>query len=122
MRRTTGLIIALMLSTGAQQCLAEDIGGNYAVSGKDAINTPYTGTASITMTGDAMCTITMSTPAGDMTGHCMVTERFVAAHARLTDDLHSMAIYERGADGVLSGTWVLSAKKGTGSETLTPVE
>jgi hypothetical protein len=120
MLRVLAPLTALMLVVSTQ-CHADDISGTYKVVGKDTLNKPYAGTATITMTGDAKCAIVMSTLAGVVAGHCMVTERSVAAFARLTDDLHTMAIYVRGAEGVLSGIWVESAYKGTGSETLTPV-
>ena len=121
MRRT--LIPGIILLAGFPfSALADDIAGTYAVAGFDTINKPYSTTVKITMTGEAKCQIQMATFSTTVTGDCMVTKDTVAVHARLDAGQHSMGIYRRGADGVLTGTWTHSAYKGTGRETLTPVD
>lgn len=112
------LLLAVHPFTG----LADDIAGTYSVSGFDTINKSYSTTAKITMKGDAKCRIEMEIFDSSVIGDCMVTEAIVAVHTKLEGGHHSMGIYSRGSDGVLTGTWTHSAYKGTGRETLTPVD
>ncbi len=112
----------ILIATFPFASFADDISGTYAVAGQDELRKPYSGTARITMTGNAKCRIEMETVTGTVTGDCMVTQDMVAVHAELQGGYHSMGIYKRAADGVLTGTWTHSAYKGTGTETLTPTD
>ena len=101
MRRTL-TFGAILLVVFPFSGFADDIAGTYSVSGFDTINKPYSTTATITMTGDAKCRVELAMFSSSVVGDCMVTGAIVAVHTELEGGHHSMGIYTRGADGVLT--------------------
>ena len=117
--RPLPLIAGLGLSFLAYQAHAEDISGNYAVTGMDPSGSRYSAKAKITMTGSQTAKIAMILPQEEITGRCMVVDNTLACYADLEGGQFSMAVYQRHSAGEYKGTWVHSGLKGQGQETLT---
>ncbi|MBV9218732.1 MAG: hypothetical protein JOY94_04895 [Methylobacteriaceae bacterium] len=98
---------------------AADVGGTYNVEGTNFNGARYTGTASITRTGETTCNIVWNTGGQTSTGICMRYANAFSAAYRLGDRV-GLVIYEIKDDGSLVGSWTVAGEEGAGTETLTP--
>jgi hypothetical protein len=107
------LLVVSLVSPAA----AQNIGGTYAVVGKNFDGSPYAGTVRITPIGST-CRIVWQT-GSTAEGMCMLSGKTLAAFYRIGPDF-GLAIYELEPDGSLTGRWGLTDKEGVGVEVLTP--
>lgn len=98
---------------------AQDIGGNYAVSGTNLDGSHYKGTATITIKTSTTCEIVWHTGATDSVGICMRNDSSFAAAYKLGADV-GLVIYKTQSDGTLDGLWTIAGQEGNGTEVLTP--
>jgi hypothetical protein len=115
--RTT-LIASLMIAT-VTSAAAQDIGGTYAVEGKNLNGTSYSGTAEITLTSETTCRIVWNTGSTTSNGICMRNQNAFAAGYVLGNGV-GLVIYEVMEDGSMHGLWTVADTPGIGYETLTP--
>ena len=54
-------------------------------------------------------------------GICMLYDKAFSAYCSAGNDI-GLVVYELQSDGRLKGAWTVADKKGTGTETLTPVK
>jgi hypothetical protein len=112
------LLATVALIFGSAGAAAQEVGGNYTVTGDNPNGTTYSGTAEITPSGSG-CTIVWQTGGSTSSGICMRAKMMFSAYYRLGDDA-GMVIYELQPNGTLIGYWVIPGKQGVGHETLTP--
>lgn len=120
MSRISVLTTVAVLAGAAAGARAEGPGGIYDISGWDPRGAIYSGTATVTVTGETTADIAIEVPAGASVGQCIVTDTHVACHVDTGGGHYAMSIYTRMPDGVLEGHWTHSGLRGLGQETLTP--
>ena len=108
--------IGLAILTGAANAQSTV----YDVEGTEPSGTPYTGTATITMEGEATARVDIELVWGTIHGNCMVHKDDMACHADAGGGQYTIGMYRRQADGSYTGSWVHSGFKGVGRENLTP--
>lgn len=113
------ILIGLAFAGLALPALAQDIGGNYLVTGTNLDGSPYGGEAQITLTSDYTCEIVWQTGGSSSSGICMRDgNAFTAAYA-LNGQI-GLVIYMVQPDGTLDGTWTVAGLNAVGTEVLTP--
>jgi hypothetical protein len=113
------IFLGLMLAAGlATTAFAQMIAGRYEVNGTNPNGSAYSGTADITQTSETTCRIAWHV-GSEWRGICMLSGNAFAA-AYNSGDTFGLLIYQRAADGTLSGAWTVGAGAG-GTETLTPM-
>lgn len=110
-------IIGWMMIAGS--ALAQDIAGAYAMSGVTVSGAPYTGTTTITRTGDTFA-IEQNQGGGILEGTGIWQGQTLAAVFSSGGETY-VAIYDRQPDGTLIGQWAGFADVNVGTETLTPL-
>jgi len=98
---------------------AQELGGNYRVSGTNFDGSRYSGTAEIVFTSNTSCRINWVTGSTTSRGICMRNGGSFAASYRLGNSV-GLVVYEINADGSMEGTWTIADKSGYGTERLTP--
>ncbi|OJF94403.1 hypothetical protein [Pararhizobium antarcticum] len=92
--------------------------GKYTVEGTNLDGSAYSGTAEITLASDTTCVIEWDTNGTKSTGVCMLNEDAFAA-AYVLEDALGLVVYKVKGDGTLVGSWTITGKDGSGTETLT---
>ena len=118
--RATILAGAAILAVLASPTLAQDIGGNYTVEGKNPDGSTYTGTATIEGTTGGNCAINWNIGSGQASQAFCMRQNNVFSGAYILGDAIGIVIYQLGKDGELDGTWSIAGKEGVGFERLTP--
>ena len=113
------LILAAMVTLGAQGALAEGVVGHYHVNGTNLDGSPYEGEAQITATSDVTCEIVWNTGGTTSSGICMREGNALTAGYELKGKI-GLVIYLIQKDGTLEGTWTLAGVNAVGTENLTP--
>ena len=113
------LALALLLVTSIVPALAQDVGGNYTVSGTNLDGSAYKGTATISVKTSTTCEIAWQTGPMASSGICMRNDDSFAAAYQLGKDV-GLVIYKMGSDGTLNGLWTIAGQDGNGTEVLTP--
>jgi len=113
-------IIGLALIGLASAAQARDVGGNYKANGTNFDGSPYSGTASISITSNTTCEITWVTGSTTSSGFCMRNQDAFAAGYVMGDSTIGLVIYKIMPDGTLNGIWTIAGKNGAGTEVLTP--
>jgi len=108
------VVVAAATSAGAQTVNA----GKYTVEGTNLDGSSYSGTAEITPASETTCVIEWDTAGVKSTGVCMLNGNAFAAAYVLGDAL-GLIVYKVNGDGSLDGTWTITGKDGSGTETLT---
>lgn len=98
---------------------AQDIGGRYAVDGRNFDGSAYGGTANIVLTSDVTCEIYWTTGSTTSEGICMRDGDVFSAAYQMGSAV-GLVIYRVRKGGVLEGTWTIAGSSGVGLETLTP--
>lgn len=98
---------------------AQSIGGSYQVEGTNLDDSPYSGTAEITLTSDTTCVIHWTTGSTTSEGICSRNGDAFAASYVLGDAI-GLVVYKVEEDGSLEGLWTIAGKEGNGTESLTP--
>jgi hypothetical protein len=112
--------LAAVFCVAATPLFAQDISGDYAVTGTNLDGSGYTGNASIAMLSDSTCDVLWVTGADSVSsGVCMVANGMVAVSYEM-GDVMGLAVYTVAPDGTLSGEWTIDGQDGTGTETLIP--
>ncbi|BAT60086.1 hypothetical protein GJW-30_1_02621 [Variibacter gotjawalensis] len=107
-------LLAMTVSASAQ-----DVGGRYAVQGKNPNGSNYGGTAEITVTSQNTCRIVWKTGSSSSRGICMRNGNSFAASYVLGKDV-GLVIYEIQPDRSMRGIWTIADQTGVGGEILTP--
>lgn len=115
-RLLASALLALSLAAPAS---AQSIGGNYSVAGTNFDGSPYTGTATITLTSETTCAIAWKTGGTSSEGICMRNDDAFSAGYVLGKDI-GLIVYKVMDDGSLHGLWTIAGKNGNGTEVLTP--
>jgi hypothetical protein len=112
--------LSAVFLVAATPIFAQDISGDYEVTGTNLDGSAYTGAANIAMLSDSTCDVVWTTGADSMSsGVCMVANGMVAV-SYVMEDAMGLAVYTVGPDGTLSGEWTIDGLDGTGTETLIP--
>ena len=113
------LFAALLAAAAAAPAAAQTVNaGTYTVKGTNLDGSAYQGTATITLASDTTCVIEWKTGGTTSEGVCMLHEDAFAAAYMLGDSL-GLIVYKVKGDGVLEGSWTITGKDGSGTETLT---
>jgi hypothetical protein len=112
-------LIALTLFGLAGVASARELGGNYRANGTNFDGSPYSGTATISITSDTTCEISWVTGSTSSTGFCMRNQDAFAASYAMGETV-GLVIYKIMPDGSLNGIWTIAGKNGAGTEVLTP--
>ena len=118
MRAISAAILAVALYGNA--ALAQSVGGNYTVQGKNIDGSSYGGTVTITPSSDSTCRIVWKT-GSTSSGICMLAGRSFAA-AYVLNKSFGLVLYELQGDGSLKGVWTIADQPGAGTETLIPAK
>lgn len=111
--------LAAAILLPALPAAAQSIGGTYDVSGTNLDGSPYSGTATITLTSQTTCAIAWKTGDSTSSGICSRNgDSFAAAY--VLDDAVGLVIYKLRPDGSMTGLWTVAGKDGNGTEDLTP--
>lgn len=113
------LLSAALLAASVLPAAAQSIGGRYTVAGTNLDGSPYTGTATITLTSKTTCAIAWVTGGSTSSGICSRNGNAFAA-AYVMGKAVGLVIYRVNADGTLSGLWTIAGQDGSGTEDLTP--
>ena len=123
MARTTLTRMAATLALGwmliAGNALAQDIAGAYAMSGTSLTGAPYSGTTTITRTGETFA-IEQNQGGGILEGTGILHGDTLAAVFAAGGDSF-VAIYDLQPDGSLVGEWTSFGSPTVGTETLQPL-
>ncbi|WP_275784712.1 hypothetical protein [Pararhizobium gei] len=113
------ILAAAFLLAAASAAHAQTVNaGKYTVEGTNLDGSGYSGTAEITLASDTTCVIEWDTAGVKSTGVCMLNgDAFAAAY--VLGDALGLVVYKVNGDGTLSGTWTVTGKNGSGTETLT---
>jgi hypothetical protein len=112
--------LSAVFLVAATPIFAQDISGDYEVTGTNLDGSAYTGTANISMLSDSTCGVVWMTGADSLSsGVCMVSNGMVAV-SYVMSDVMGLAVYTIGPDGALNGEWTIDGQNGTGTETLIP--
>lgn len=98
-----------------------DVGGTYKVEGANPNGSPYSGTATITVTSANTCRIVWKTGPTVSTGICMRNENAFSAGYVLQGKV-GLVIYEIMDDGTMEGLWTVADQPGVGTERLIPIQ
>ena len=112
----TGAVLLAMVAGGA---LAQTIEGGYAMSGVGLTGSAYSGTTTITRTGETFA-IEQNTGGGILEGTGLMRGDSLAA-VFIANGQSFVALYDRQPDGTLIGEWTSFAGVTIGTETLTPL-
>lgn len=113
------LFAALLAVSAAAPAAAQTVNaGTYTVKGTNLDGSSYEGTATITLASETTCVIEWKTGGTTSQGVCMLHEDAFAAAYMLQDQI-GLIVYKVKGDGVLEGSWTLTGKDGSGTETLT---
>jgi hypothetical protein len=118
--RTAMAAGAALLAVLAGPALAQDIGGNYTVEGKNPDGSTYSGTATIEGTTGGNCAINWSIGNGQASQAFCMRQNNVLSGAYILGDAIGIVVYQLGNGGELEGTWSIAGKEGVGVERLTP--
>ena len=113
-----GIAVSVLLAASAAQ--GQDIGGAYALDGRDFNGGAYYGAVEITATSDVTCEIVWMIDGQEAVGICMRQDNAFAASYVMNGQV-GMAIYRVLPDGTLEGTWTVAGSNGVGRETLKPM-
>ncbi|WP_112810720.1 hypothetical protein [Ensifer sp.] len=112
------LTAALFLGAAAVGHAQTVNAGKYTVEGTNLDGSSYSGTAEITLASETTCVIEWDTAGVKSTGVCMLNgDAFAAAY--VLGDALGLIVYKVNGDGSLEGTWTITGKDGSGTETLT---
>ena len=116
--------LALAVSFAAGGAVAAEtmhLASHYAVHGKNANGTSYSGVADIEILSDTTFSIDWKIKgSGDSHGFGMRMNNTVSATYMLAGQ-PGLIIYKTAPDGSFSGIWAIRGGNGNGSETLTPL-
>lgn len=113
---------ALLLLTAASAVSAQTVNaGKYRVEGTNLDGSTYSGTAEITLASETTCVIEWNTAGVKSSGVCMLHEDAFSA-AYVLEDALGLVVYKVKRGGKLEGSWTITGKDGSGTETLTEID
>jgi hypothetical protein len=115
--RTSVIAAASLLAT----CLsagAAEVGGRYEARGTNSDGSRYSGTATITRTGEHTCRLEWNV-GSTSAGICMLAGSVFVAGYELKGSV-GLVVYEVRDDGTLDGRWTIDGEDGFGTELLIP--
>lgn len=116
------IIAAALVLAAASTANAQTVNaGKYKVEGTNLDGSAYSGTAEITLASETTCVIEWETADVKSTGVCMLHGDAFAAAYVLQDEM-GLTVYQVKGDGTLEGSWTITGKDGSGTETLTEIK